>query len=171
MKYGLAMFPSKQLQDLVNSFRKRYDPRYALVPPHITLKSAFELEPSEVDEFVSKVQKVASSIGSVNIEINKVKSFQPLNNVIYLKVEEDSNLLKLEEQLQALRSEAQEEYPFVPHITIAQGLSVEEHNDIYDVLQMQDIHHLETIDRFQLLYQLDNDSWTVYETFHLGKDR
>lgn len=42
MKYGIALFPSKKLQDLVNSYRKRYDTHYALVPPHVTLKTAFE---------------------------------------------------------------------------------------------------------------------------------
>jgi 2'-5' RNA ligase len=35
---------------------------------------------------------------------------------------------------------------------------------------MQGINHEETVDRFHLLYQLENGSWTVYETFRLGKD-
>ncbi|WEG11900.1 YjcG family protein [Pullulanibacillus sp. KACC 23026] len=170
MKYGIAMFPSKQLQDLVNSYRKRYDPHYALVPPHITIKPAFELENGEVDSFVSRVHEIAASIGPVQIEVNKVKSFQPVNNVIYLKVEEDPNLVELYHQLRALEVGPAGEYPFVPHITLAQGLSNEEHSDIIEVLKMKNIQHHETIDRFQLLYQLDNQSWTVYETFHLGKD-
>lgn len=35
MKYGIAIFPGKDLQDLANSLRKRYDPKYALIP-HIS---------------------------------------------------------------------------------------------------------------------------------------
>lgn len=33
---------------------------------------------------------------------------------------------------------------------------------------MQEVSHEEIVDRFHLLYQLENGSWTVYETFLLG---
>jgi len=35
---------------------------------------------------------------------------------------------------------------------------------------MTKIDHEEMVDRFHLLYQLENGSWTVYETFRLGKE-
>ena len=38
MKFGVVIFPSKKLQDLANSYRKRYDPHYSLITPHLTLK-------------------------------------------------------------------------------------------------------------------------------------
>ncbi len=38
MKYGIVAFPSKQLQDFANSYRKRYDSHYTKITPHITLK-------------------------------------------------------------------------------------------------------------------------------------
>ncbi len=47
MKFGVAMFPSKELQDKVNQYRKRYDAHYALIPPHITIKDGFEADESE----------------------------------------------------------------------------------------------------------------------------
>lgn len=171
MKYGIALFPSKHLQDLVNSYRKRYDPHYALIPPHVTLLPAFNMEPGEVNDFISDVERVASTIGPIHLEVTKVKSFQPVNNVIYLKVEEDDNLIKLQNQLSSLVQRENDNYPFVPHITLAQELSDEEHSDIIEVLKMKEFQFQETIDRFQLLYQLENQSWTVYETFHLRKDR
>lgn len=170
MKYGIAIFPSKKLQDIVNSYRKRYDPHYALISPHITLKPAFKLEEEEVESFVEQVHEIAKGIGPIQLEVNKVKSFQPVNNVIYLKVEDDPNLTELYEKLQALGKNSEDDYPFIPHITIAQHLSVEEHSDIIEVMKMKEFQHRERIDRFQLLYQLDNNSWTVYETFHLRKD-
>lgn len=38
MYYGIVAFPQKHVQDKVNALRKRYDPHYSLIPPHITLK-------------------------------------------------------------------------------------------------------------------------------------
>jgi 2'-5' RNA ligase len=170
MKYGIAIFPSKQLQDHVNSYRKRYDPHYSLISPHITLKPAFTLEGEDVEAFVERVHEIAKDIGPIQIEVNKVKSFQPVNNVIYLKVEDDPNLMKLHGKINHLGKNSEDNYPFIPHIAIAQQLSVEEHSDIIEVLKMKEIQHRESIDRFQLLYQLDNGTWTVYETFHLRKE-
>ena len=61
----------------------------------------------------------------------------------------------------------QPEYAFVPHITIAQKLSSGEHDDIIGQLKMVGVDHSEIVDRIHLLYQLEDGSWTVYETFRL----
>lgn len=172
MKYGIAMFPSKALQDIVNSYRKRYDPHYALIPPHITLKYPFDMEDHEIAETINKIREIAKTIPPIPIKVTKVSSFHPVNNVLYLKVEEDEHLNELQNKLnqEEVGLEDNRHYSFVPHLTIGQELSDEEHADILQSLNMKDIHHEEMIDRFQLLYQLDNQSWTVYETFHLGRE-
>ena len=61
------------------------------------------------------------------------------------------------------------EYSFIPHITIGQRLSDDEHLDVYSQLKLVDVAHEETVDRFHLMYQLENETWTVFETFRLGK--
>jgi 2'-5' RNA ligase len=170
MKYGIALFPSKKLQDLVNSYRKRYDTHYALVPPHVTLKTAFEAEDDEIKVIAKELRKVAEASGPITISIKKVSSFSPVNNVIYLKVDPTDELQALHEKLHTGSLSSQPEYAFVPHITIGQNLSDDEHSDVLGSIKMLDIHHEEVIDRFHLLYQLDNGSWTVHETFLLGKE-
>ncbi|TCP19507.1 2'-5' RNA ligase [Scopulibacillus darangshiensis] len=167
MKYGVAMFPSKELQDKANSLRKRYDPHYALIPPHITLKSPFEVEEDQVEDVISKIKEVAKSTEPVTIKVNKVGSFSPINSVIYFKVEPTDQVIDLYKKLHSDNLEGNEDYTFVPHVTIAQNLTDEEHSDVLGSLKMKDIHHEEVIDRFQILYQLENESWTVYETCHL----
>jgi 2'-5' RNA ligase len=170
MKYGIALFPSKQLQDLVNSYRKRYDPNYALVPPHLTLKTAFEASEAEMKTMSEELRKIAQATNPLTISIKKVSSFSPVNNVIYLKVEPTEELSELHEKLHTGPLNSQPEYSFVPHITMAQKLSDDEHSDVLNRLKMTNFSHEEVIDRIHLLYQLENETWTVYETFLLGKD-
>jgi 2'-5' RNA ligase len=169
MKYGIAIFPSKNLQDKVNSYRKRYDPHYALIAPHITLKEPFEATEEELQDQISYISSVAQNINPFSIKINKVGSFHPVNNAIYLKVNEAEELKSLHDQLYSGPLDHQQPYNFVPHLTLGQKLSDEEHSDVLERLRMIDIEHEERIDRFQLLYQLENGYWTVYETFRLGK--
>ncbi|MEB8647234.1 hypothetical protein P4G62_25705, partial [Bacillus cereus] len=54
-------------------------------------------------------------------------------------------------------------------LTIGQGLSDAEHADVLGRLRMKDFYYEQPIDRFHLLYQLENGTWTVHETFRLGK--
>ncbi|MCM3571204.1 YjcG family protein [Neobacillus mesonae] len=170
MKFGIVIFPSKDLQDFANSYRKRYDPHYALITPHLTLLNAFEAPEEEAGIFAEKLQQIAAHSNPFTLKTTKVSSFHPVNNVIYLKVEPVDELISLHEEINRELNEQKSEYAFVPHITIGQKLSNDEHSDVYGALRMTKVDHEETIDRFHLLYQLENGSWTVYETFHLGKE-
>ncbi|MEW9053656.1 MAG: YjcG family protein [Neobacillus sp.] len=170
MKFGVVIFPSKKLQDLANSYRKRYDPHYALITPHLTLKTSFEASEEDAVLYAEKLRQIARSTNAFTLRTSKISSFQPVNNVIYFKVEPTDELSKLHNEINQEFKEQNLEYAFVPHITIGQKLSNDEHSDVYGSLRMTKLNHEETVDRFHLLYQLDNGSWTVYETFRLGKE-
>ena len=170
MKYGVVIFPSKSLQDKVNGYRKRYDPHYALIAPHITLKSPFDADDQSIKEVAQKLRRIAALHQPFSYHVSKVKSFEPVNNVIYFKVDPNDTLTSLYEMLHTDEFPGEESYRFVPHLTIGQQLSNDEHSDVYGALQMESIDLTETADRLHLLYQLENGSWTVHETFLLGKD-
>jgi 2'-5' RNA ligase len=170
MKFGVVIFPSKKLQDIVNSYRKRYDPHYALIPPHLTLKNAFETTEENANELAIKLRQIASNTKPFSLKTTKISSFQPVNNVIYFKVDPTDELNSLHSRINQEFTEQTQEYAFVPHITIGQQLSNDEHSDVFGSLRMTKINHEESIDRIHLLYQLDNGSWTVFETFRLGKE-
>ncbi|HSJ37842.1 MAG TPA: YjcG family protein [Planococcus sp. (in: firmicutes)] len=170
MKYGVAAFPSKQLQDIANSYRKRYDPHYELITPHITLKDEFEANGAEIKDIVEEMAKIAKRQKPFKLHATRVSSFSPVTNTLYFKVDPTEELLALHEDLHSDFFGGMPDYSFVPHITIAQKLSDSEHSDIFGQLKMAGIDHEETIERVHLLYKLDDGSWTVYDTFRLTGD-
>ncbi|WP_062104421.1 YjcG family protein [Bacillus niameyensis] len=169
MKYGVVIFPSKKLQDLANSYRKRYDPHYALIPPHITLKEAFEFEkdPKQITDILTTVAKKYQPF---YLKFLKVSSFQPITNTIYFKIEKTDELQEIHDDLYTTLPGGEPEHPFVPHVTLGQKLSNDEHSDVFGSLRMLGVNHEEVVDRFHLVYQLENGSWSTYETFRLGKE-
>lgn len=171
VKYGIAIFPSKSIQDEANAYRKRYDTNYELIPPHITLKEAFEVDENTLNELVKEMKRIANETKPFPIHINKVSTFAPVTNTIYFKVEPIQELTDLHDKLHQGKFPGDLKNPFVPHITIAQDLVEDEYSDVYGSLNMKKVEFDETVDRFQLLYQLDNGSWTVYETFVFGKEK
>lgn len=157
------------MQDVANSYRKRYDSHYSLIPPHLTLKEVFEATEDQIDEIAANLRKIAQETNPFTLNVTKVSSFSPANNVIYLKVEQKPELTSLYNRLHEGNLEQPTEYSFIPHITIGQRLSDDEHLDVYSQLKLVDVAHEETVDRFHLMYQLENETWTVFETFRLGK--
>lgn len=157
------------MQDVANSYRKRYDSHYSLIPPHLTLKEVFEATEDQIDEIAANLRKIAEETNPFTLNVTKVSSFSPANNVIYLKVEQKPELTSLYNKLHEGNLEQPTEYSFIPHITIGQRLSDDEHLDVYSQLKLVDVAHEETVDRFHLMYQLENETWTVFETFRLGK--
>src|SRR4051794_36228419 len=99
MKFGVVIFPSKKLQDIVNSYRKRYDPHYALIPPHLTLKNAFEATEEDAMNFADKLRKIAGNTSPFSLKTAKISSFKPVNNVIYFKVEPTTELTTLHSEI------------------------------------------------------------------------
>jgi 2'-5' RNA ligase len=168
MKYGVVAFPSKKLQDLANSYRKRYDPHYSLITPHMTVKGVFEASDTEIETLATQIGEVVRRHKPFNLKTSRVSSFSPVTNAIYFKIEPTPELLKLHEDLHSDELGSQSEYAFVPHITIAQKMESGEHDDIFGQLKMVGVDHEEVIDRLHLLYQLEDGSWTVYETFRLS---
>ncbi|QHT46070.1 hypothetical protein M662_06045 [Bacillus sp. SB49] len=170
MKYGIAVFPSKKVQDVANSYRKRYDPHYALVPPHITMKEPFEADEAEIENIIiPELKEIAKETQPFSYGVYKVSSFSPVTNTIYLKIDPSEEIFALNDKLHAGQMPEERAYQFVPHITIAQKLSDEEFSDVYGSLRMLKFDLKDEVDRFQLLYQLENGAWSVYETFRLGQ--
>lgn len=168
MKYGIVIFPSIEIQDEANSLRKRYDPKYTHISPHITLKAPFEMDESMRDTIVNELKKIAKETKPFNIQINKVSSFAPVTNTIYFKVEPIPELAELHEKLHVGKFPSEREHAFVPHITVAQDLVEDEYSDVYGSLRMKEIKFVDTVDRIQLCYQLENGTWTIYDTFVFG---
>ena len=168
MKCGVVIFPSKFVQDKANEYRKRFDPAYTLISPHVTLRSGFEMNEDQLPNLIAQLNEIASQVEPFELEINKVSSFAPVNNVIYLKVTPGDALKELHEKMHTGTFPKTKEYAFVPHITIGQQLQDAEFADILGQLRMIQFSYNEVIDSFKLVYQLDNGAWEVYETFKLG---
>lgn len=167
MNYGIVAFPSKELQDTANGYRKRYDPHYALITPHMTIKGVFNANDEEIKEVVKELKNVTKKHAPFELNIKKIGTFAPITNAIYFKATPSDELASLHKDLNYDFFGEEPPYAFIPHVTIAQKLSASEHDDIIGQLKMIGVDHTETVDRLHLLYQLEDGSWSVYDTYRL----
>lgn len=168
MKLGIVLIPSKLFQEAVNAYRKRYDKHYALITPHITIKEKFEVDDNMLDEVKSKLEETAKEFEPVEIQVSKASSFAPTKNVIYFKVTKTDELVSLYSKFNNGDFYGESTHPFVPHFTIAQGLSSQEFEDIYGQVRMAGIDHSETIDTIKLMKQNEDETWSEAASYTLG---
>jgi 2'-5' RNA ligase len=169
MMYSIVVFPSSKVQEVANSYRKRYDPAYALVPPYIRLKEAFDLDESNLPKLVEHLEQIASSTDSFTAHFHRVSSFHPTNNVIFLALQNKEPFTQLHQKIAKQGVSEKETYAFVPHLTIGRDLSDDELRDVTGQLSMAKIDLTSEVDRFHLIYQLEDGIWSVYQTFLLKK--
>ncbi|KDN56938.1 YjcG family protein [Exiguobacterium sp. AB2] len=165
MKIGVVLFPSKQVQDFANSYRKRYDTKYALISPHVTVKERTEIDEADLPRVLEYLQQVADETKPIQLKIDGVRSFAPTNNVLYLKVLPTRELATLQQKLHEGVLNQPPKYEFLPHITIGQDLADAELFDVLERMRMEQVHFEETITRMAVMYELENETWNVYETF------
>ncbi|UXV43083.1 YjcG family protein [Staphylococcus simulans] len=166
MILGLALIPSKTFREKIDAYRKRYDERYAQIPPHITIKDSFEVEDNDFDSVKEDIQSRIEGSAPLHIHATKASNFAPVNNVIYFKVEKTPELEELDNRFNNGDFYGQPEHSFVPHFTIAQGLTSQEFEDIFGQVKLAGIDYEETISELTLLkYNNEADKWETIDTF------
>jgi 2'-5' RNA ligase len=166
MNCVIAIFPSKEIQDFANSYRKRFDPNYNRIAPHLTLREPEDWSESQLSSAADHLERVTSTISPFNIHFNRFSSSYPADNVIYLALSNPDPLKKVYDVICGgdLAEKSRLEH-FNPHLTIAQQLGDDELHDVLASLKKQELDLTSRIDRIHLLYQTDNQSWTVHQTF------
>ncbi|MFD0697281.1 2'-5' RNA ligase family protein [Paenibacillus sp. GCM10027628] len=168
MNCGIAIFPSKQVQDAANSYRKRYDPHYNFIQPHLTIREKEEWDEMQLASAVDRLEQVTRSIAPFEIEFNRFSSFYPVNNVIYLALADTTNMINLHQAICTEELvETNRTFTFNPHLTIGQQLGDDELHDVLSSLKTTTVDYRSRVDRVHLLYQTENGAWTVYQTFLL----
>src|SRR2546430_8789337 len=119
-----GVFPAWLPEEPVASFRRTYDPRAAVVNPHITL--VFPIPTSEIDRgaFREHVRNVVSRTPSFEIRLNALE--KAWDHWLFLVVTEGRDqVVELHDELYTgiLRPFLWTEQPFVPHVGL--GLFVE----------------------------------------------
>lgn len=168
MQFGIAIFPSKAVQDVANSYRKRYDPHYSLIQPHLTIREKEQWSEEQLEAAVDHLERAASKVAPFTIHFNRFSTFYPVTNVVYMALSDVAPVERLQQEINSgVLTEPNRSYVFTPHVTIGQQMSSDELHDVLAGLRATPLDLTVKIDRFHLLYQTENGAWTVHQTFLL----
>ncbi|MDX1942168.1 MAG: 2'-5' RNA ligase family protein [Saprospiraceae bacterium] len=124
----IAVLPDVIIQREITQFKEylseHFGASHALKsPPHITLFPPFKWQEARIDELKTALDEFAAAAEAFELSLKNFNAFRP--RVIYVDVEHNEALIKLQNKLEAfLESELQlknerDQHGFNPHITIA----------------------------------------------------
>lgn len=168
MNYGIAILPNQKIKQLANSYRKRYDPHYKLIEPHITLREKFTVtSEDELNKLIQALSDIAQSSPTFTLTISKFSTFHPVNNVIYLAVDKNEAIRDLHQKINEHNSQDDRPYAFIPHITLAQKMDTDEMLDVYAGIKRNNLDLEFVVDRFHLFKQAEDRTWSIVQSFEL----
>jgi 2'-5' RNA ligase len=131
------------------------------VAPHITLVPPVHLRDEDLAEALDHVHACAATCPPLDLVLGPVRSFAPVNPVAYLKVAGEpaamAALVGLKDALQYGSLDRPEDWPFVPHVTVANDLP--EDRLLASVLALSALRAPVRFERVHVLAEQDDRTW------------
>ena len=167
-RLGVALVLPQPVADEIDGLRRALgDPALDRIRPHVTLVPPVNVAEDRVDEARRVVRAAAAARAPLTLELGPPATFLPDNPVLYLAIGGGA------EALVALRDAVFVEplarsltWPFVPHVTVADGIESDRITAAMSALT--DYRITLTLDRVHLLEEGSGRVWDPIDAFPLG---
>lgn len=177
-KYFLAIVPEGAIQDncteIKNEIRDQFNVKYALKSPaHVTLKMPFSYNEAKEEKLIQVLRKFLTQFESFPISIGGVDTFG--KRVIFLKIEADDRLTKLQAELKVFCKrelnlvDELSDRNFHPHMTIAfKDLKEIHFDEILNLVKKRSIQEKYFVSNIHLLKRIEG-RWISLKEIQLGE--
>lgn len=119
LQHALVAYVKNDLGRFVEELRRELHPKLGHLPAHITILPPRLLSGAE-SEALATLERLCGDVQPFEVGMDGVESFQPLTSTIYLRVDQSAALLhQLHQRLNTAALDGHEEWPYMPHLTIA----------------------------------------------------
>lgn len=168
MQCGIAIYPSKEVRDFVNSYRKRFDPYYSVIAPHLTIREKEDWSSDKLKQASLHLEEITKKWAPFSIHFNRFSSFYPANNVIYLALSDPNPVTELHAAINSgVLGEQQRPYVYNPHVTIGQKMDSDELHDVLASLRKKPVDYTSLVEEIHLFVREGNSTWNIHQTFKL----
>ncbi|WP_068774464.1 2'-5' RNA ligase family protein [Paenibacillus sp. FJAT-26967] len=166
MLYGIAILPPNEIQQDANSYRKRFDPYYKAIQPHITVREKEDWTEEQLQAASLHLQHVTETQAPFQVNFNRFSSYYPVNNVIYMAFKETQPLVDLHDEVcTGPLEDSGKPYNYHPHLTVGQKMGADELHDVLASLKNTPVDYSFTVDALHVLGRQENGEWTVIRSF------
>jgi len=120
------------LAKIADRIRRRYDPNFALIGPHVTVLPPREVRLSR-REILAEVHRIARQTPAFTVSLGAIRTFLPVMPVVFASIRGGAfSLQRLHRRLSGSPLRGAESFPYVPHLTLGQRLDASRHRRALD---------------------------------------
>ena len=117
-RYALVAYVRNPVGEFVERLRRQLHPELPHLAAHLTVLPPRLLQGSELSA-VETLEEVCSQVAPFTVTLGDVETFVPRTPTVFIRVAEGSfRMRELHDQLNTKALAAQEEWPYMPHLTI-----------------------------------------------------
>jgi 2'-5' RNA ligase len=164
---GVAIAIPQPHAEVLTAWRRRVgDPAADLVFPHVTLLPPTPIEPAELPDIEKHLAEVAQHGRAFTMHLAGTGTFRPTTPVVFVQVARGvGDCEELEAAIRRGPLERDLEYPYHPHVTVAQEIDDAALDAAYDGLSGFVARF--PVDGFVLFSRDEDDSWHWRSEFPL----
>jgi 2'-5' RNA ligase len=168
---GLAIAIPEPWGEQLRAYRAELGDEWAeLIPPHITLLPPIDVDDSVLSQITSHFVELARNHAPFRLHLRGTGTFRPVSPVVFVTVAEGiSGCETLAASLREGPLAVDAEFPYHPHVTVAQRLPEETLDRAFEELATFECSF--EVDRFQVFRHDDTQGWIVEaEVLLLGEE-
>ncbi len=118
-RYALVAYVRDAVGDFVATLRQELHPDLPHLPAHLTLLPPRHLRGSELAA-LETLEEVCGQVEPFEVVLGEAETFVPVTPTVFIRVEQGSSRMRdLHDRLNTAALSAVEEWPYMPHLTIA----------------------------------------------------
>ena len=126
LQYALVAYVKSPVAVFVENLRREFHPTQAHLPAHLSILPPRILQGSE-PQSVHAVQQVCRSVDPFEIVLGEVATFMPVTPTVFIRVAHAAyRMRELHDRLNLDSLHAEEQWPYMPHLTIFRMDTVEQ---------------------------------------------
>jgi 2'-5' RNA ligase len=125
-QYALVAYVKSPVGGFVESLRREFHPTQAHLPAHISILPPRLLHGSEA-EALETLERICRNVDPFEIVLGEVATFIPITPTVFLRVAHAAyRMRELHDRLNVDALRGEEQWPYMPHLTIFRMDSVEQ---------------------------------------------
>jgi len=132
-RYALVAYLKNSVGEFVESLRRELHPNLPHLAAHLTVLPPRVLQGSELAAR-EMLEDVCSQVEPFRVNLGPVETFVPNTPTVFLRVQKDAHrMMELHNQLNTKTLAAEEEWPYMPHLTIVKMSTEAQAREAYGV--------------------------------------
>jgi 2'-5' RNA ligase len=140
-QYALVAYLEHPVGDFVESLRRELHPELPHLPAHVTILPPRRLvtdgnQAAGEESALEMLDEMCRVIDPFEIVVGKVETFVPVTPTVYIRIEEAGERLhNLHDRLNTGMLLSDEQWPYIPHLTIVKMAATDQALGAYEIAQ------------------------------------